>query len=89
MQRGSIYYGDMGEMDKLAVLTITLDTMDELLFEMLGDGDAVRPHAKVESFLNRETSIVGSTMQKLVRLLDGGFETLTPPSHHLATLVGK
>lgn len=57
-------------MHQLAVLTVLLDVADKLLFQLLGGVDRSGPPCKVPALLNRETSIIGTVLQNLHRLLE-------------------
>lgn len=71
-KRAAEYLQDEGTLWELAVLTVGLDIVDDLLFAMLGGAERTEAPAKVRELLDRPTSLIAEVQESLLKLLDGG-----------------
>ena len=70
-KRAVEYLTDGKNIAELAVLCILLDTMDQLLFALLGGVDRLDPPCKLDALLDKESSLIGKVQADLAAMLDG------------------
>lgn len=69
-QRTRDYYNQPKTFAELGVLTVILDTVDELLYAILGGVDRKGVPCKLEALLDADKSLVGKVLAGLLHLLD-------------------
>lgn len=68
-QRVHSYLSSEGMVPQLVILTLIMSTIDRLLYAMIGGADRAAPAAKVAVLLDRDSSLVGSTLAQLLQML--------------------
>lgn len=69
-QRVRAYLEQSDNISRLALLTVVLLVIDQLLYALMGGAERSQPAAKLVACLHRDTSVIGRVLSELASLLD-------------------